>query len=215
MSAKPVIVQCDFDGTITIGDVSFQILDEYTGTGWRKEFDDYMQGKITVNYFNTRAFSRVKASRAELDCFVRKNAVVRPGLMSLLNTCNNKGYRFAIVSNGMAFYIEAILQMLGLKDIEIIAGQAEFIPQGMKAWYPGPDGNPIESGFKEAWTAHFINQGYGVIYIGNGISDFAPARQCSHIFAIENLIKECNNARVGHTPFNDLDDIARAIKKIE
>jgi len=32
----PTLVQCDFDGTITDGDVSFQILDEFTGTGWRE-----------------------------------------------------------------------------------------------------------------------------------------------------------------------------------
>jgi 2-hydroxy-3-keto-5-methylthiopentenyl-1-phosphate phosphatase len=214
MSLSPILVQCDFDGTITIGDVSFQILDEFTGTGWRKEFDDYMQGKITVNRFNTRAFSRVKTSRAELDIFVRKNAVVRPGLDEMLRVCREKGFRFIIVSNGMAFYIETILQAQSVKDIHFIAGQAEFSRHGMKTWYPGPDGKSVEEGFKESWTAHFLSQGYRVVYIGNGTSDFAPARRCSHIFAIDNLTVECEKAGVGYTAFNDLYDIARALTKI-
>jgi 2-hydroxy-3-keto-5-methylthiopentenyl-1-phosphate phosphatase len=214
MPSKPLLVQCDFDGTITLGDVSFQILDEYTGSGWRKEFDDYMQGKITVNRFNARAFSRVKASPAELDIFVRRNAVIRPGLNELLDVCREAGFRFVIVSNGMSFYIQTILNMLGLNEIEYIAGKADFLPRGIKAWYPGPDGKPMDNGFKEAWTTYFLNQGYRVIYIGNGTSDFAPARRCSHIFSIDNLTTECQKAGVGHTPFNDLHDVARAIRII-
>ena len=214
MSPSPILVQCDFDGTVTIGDVSFQILDEFTGTGWRKEFDDYMQGKITVNRFNTRAFSRVKASRAKLDAFVRENAVVRPGLDEMLRVCCERGFQFIIVSNGMAFYIETILQMQGCKDIRFIAGQAEFSPNGMKTWYPGPDGKAVEEGFKESWTTHFLSLGYRVVYIGNGTSDFAPARRCSQIFAIDNLTVECKKAGVGFIAFEDLHDVAHALKKI-
>ena len=215
MPPKPVLVQCDFDGTVTIGDVSFLILDEFTGSGWRKEFDDYMQGKITVSRFNTRAFARVKASREELGRFVREKAVVRPGLQDLISVCRDKGYRFVIVSNGMAFYIEAILEMIGLKGIEFVAGRAEFSPQGMRAWYPGPDGMPLEDGFKEAWTAYFLSQGYRLVYIGNGASDFAPARRCSHVFAIDNLEAECRKAGVGHAPFKDLYDVARALREMK
>jgi 2-hydroxy-3-keto-5-methylthiopentenyl-1-phosphate phosphatase len=214
MADKPTLVQCDFDGTITIGDISFQIFDKYTSPVWRNEFDDYMQGKITVNRFNARAFARVKASRAELDAFVRRNAVIRPGFIDLLKVCKEKKYRFVIVSNGMAFYIETILRMLGLSDTEFIAGQAEFKNNGIKAWYPGPDGKPVEEGFKEAWAANYLAQGYRIIYIGNGISDFAPARLCSHIFAVDNLTCECKKAGVGFTSFKDLTDIANALNKI-
>jgi len=214
MSHNSVLVQCDFDGTLTVGDISFLILDEFTGTDWRKEFDDYMLGKITVNHFNAQAFSRVKANRAELAQFVREKSVVRPGLTDLLRACRERDFRFTIVSNGMAFYIETFLQMHGLADIEFIAGQAEFLSQGMKAWYPGPDGKPLEDEFKVAWTDHFLKQGYRLIYIGNGVSDFAPASRCSHIFAIDNLVAECHKAGVGHTPFGDLHDVARVLREL-
>lgn len=210
----PILVQCDFDGTLTVGDISFLVLDEFTGLAWRKEFDDYMQGKVTINHFNTRAFARLKAGRAELTRFVREKAEVRPGLTELIQVCRERGFRFVIVSNGMTFYIETVLQMQGLGELEFIAGRGEFSPQGMKAWYPGPDGRPIEEGFKMAWTEYFLQQGYRMIYIGNGISDFAPACRCRHIFAIENLVTECRKAGVEHTPFGDLHDIARSLREI-
>jgi 2-hydroxy-3-keto-5-methylthiopentenyl-1-phosphate phosphatase len=214
MPVKPVLVQCDFDGTVTIGDVSFLILDEFTGSAWRKEFDAYMASMITVNQFNTGAFARVKASREELDRFVRKNTVVRPGLEDLLSTCRELGFRFVIVSNGMKFYIETILKMLAL-DVEFVAGEALFTPDGVRAWYPGPDGRPVEDGFKEAWTRYFLQQGYSIVYVGNGSSDFPPASLCQHILGVDNLLAKCRQENVACQEFTDLHRVAGYLRSLK
>ncbi len=211
---QPTLVQCDFDGTVTIGDVSFQILDEFTGNGWRELFQEYMQGKMTVNRFNATVFSKVKADEATLEHFVRQKAVIRPGLPELLKACRERDFRFVIVSNGMMFYIDAILKMLGLNGLEFVAARSNFKPEGVEAWYEGPDGKPIEDGFKEAYTRDFLKQGYRIIYIGNGTSDFAPARLCSHIFSIDNLTASCKEAGVAHMPFSDLHEVAEGLKKL-
>jgi 2-hydroxy-3-keto-5-methylthiopentenyl-1-phosphate phosphatase len=208
---KPTLVQCDFDGTLTVGDISFLILDEFTGHDWRQLFQQYMRGEISVNRFNSEAFSKVKASRGTLDDFVRRKAVIRPGFSELLQACQKRGFHFVIVSNGMAFYIETILKMLGQDHIEFKAAQALFNHDGIDAWYAGPDGKLLENGFKEAYTRYFLGQGYRVIYIGNGASDLAPARMCQHIFAIDNLLSECQAAGIKYTPFNDLHDVAHGI----
>lgn len=211
---QPTMVQCDFDGTITIGDVSFQILDEFTGTGWRQLFQEYMQGKMTVNHFNATAFSRVKADKETLERFVRQKAIIRPGFPELVKTCRERGFRFVIVSNGMMFYIDAILKMLGVNGMEFVAARSNFKPVGIEAWYEGPDGQPLEDGFKEAYTREFLKQGYRIIYIGNGASDFAPARLCSRIFSIDNLSASCKEAGVAHTPFSDLHEVAQGLAKL-
>jgi 2-hydroxy-3-keto-5-methylthiopentenyl-1-phosphate phosphatase len=214
MTDKPTLVQCDFDGTVTLGDVSFLILDEFTGSVWRQEFEAYMAGKITVNRFNTQTFARVKASREELDHFVRQKAVVRPGLMELLTACQARGFRFIIVSNGMKFYIETILNMLGLKEVAFIAAEACFSPQGIESWYPGPDGQPVEDGFKEVWTQHFLRQGYRVVYIGNGTSDFPPARLCQHILGVDNLLARCREEKVDCQEFTSLSQAADFVRQL-
>lgn len=208
------LVQCDFDGTITDGDVSFQILDEFTGPAWRDELNEYMKGKISVNRFNASVFSKVKADKMTLDSFVREKAVIRPGLDDLLLACHERDYRFVIVSNGMMFYIDAILKMLGLNSVEFTAARANFKPEGVEAWYEGPDGKPVEDGFKEAYTRDFLKQGYRIIYAGNGTSDFPAASLCSHIFSIDNLTVSCKKAGVAHTPFTDLHGIAEGLRKL-
>ena len=208
---QPLLIQSDFDGTLTIGDVSFQILDEFTGESWRLLLDDYMSGKISVNRFNATVFAKVKANKDTLERFVCDNAIIRPGLSELLNVCRERNFRFVIVSNGMRFYIDAILKMIGYPDIEFAAAHATFRPGWLEAWYEDPDGNLLEDGFKEAYTMRFLRQGYRVVYIGNGTSDFAPASMCSHIFSIDNLTQSCQKAGVAYTAFNDLHDVVRGL----
>ena len=205
------LVQCDFDGTITDGDVSFQILDEFSDPGWRDKLNEYMAGKISVNRFNASVFSKVKVDKETLDNFVRAKAVIRPGLDDLLQACRERDFRFVIVSNGMMFYIDAILKMLKLNE-EFVAARANFKLEGMEAWNEGPDGQPVEEGFKEAYTNYFLRQGYRIIYVGNGTSDFPAARLCSHIFSIDNLTASCKQAGVDHTPFTDLHGVAKGLR---
>ena len=177
-------------------------------------FSDYMQGKISVNAFNSTAFSQVKATREVLDEFVKDNVIMRKGLGNLISACTSRDWRFYIVSNGMRFYIDSVLKQQGITGIPFAAAESIIKPDGIESWYAGPDGQKLERGFKEAYTRWFLNQGYRVIYIGNGISDLPPARLCDHIFAIENLLDECRRQGVPHNPFNDLDDIAGALDSL-
>jgi len=209
---SPIMIQSDFDGTLTIGDVSFKILDEFTGLSWRTLLGDYLQGKISVNRFNSTVFGMVKADRDTLERFVREKAVIRPGFLELLDICRERNFRFVIVSNGVMFYIETILKMLGVHDIEVAAAKAIFRPEGMESWYEDPDGKRIEDGFKESYARRFLQQGYRVVYLGNGDSDFAAAKMCNHIFSIDSLTMCCLEAGVAHTPFSDLNDIVRDLK---
>jgi len=211
---KSLLIQSDFDGTLTDYDVSFQILDEYVGPSWRDQLTDYLEGKISVNQFNASVFGRVSESREALDAFVRKTALIRPGLTELIMTCRELGYRFVIVSNGMLFYIETILRMLGLSGIEFYAAKANFLHNRIEAWYEDPNGNKLEQGFKESYTRLFLAQGYEVVYLGNGISDFAPARLCHHIFSTDSLTKKCKEEKVRHTHFESLQEIIDGIKTL-
>jgi 2-hydroxy-3-keto-5-methylthiopentenyl-1-phosphate phosphatase len=207
-----ILVQCDFDGTITEGDVSFAILDAYARPDWRQLFQDYEDGKITVGQFNTEAFSTVKADKNTLLEIVRKETRVRPGLKELVTACRRKGYRFVIVSNGLRFYIDDILQSLGLTGIEVFAAETDFRPEGLDVRYTGPDGKYLDTDFKIAYLNFFHGQGYRLTYIGNGSSDLAPARISERIFAIDTLLKRCNEERVSCIPFTDLSQIALEIE---
>jgi len=208
------LVQCDFDGTITEEDISFLLLDAFAQGDWRRLLRKYKEGRTSVGEFNTRAFAMVKADKDRLLEALEGKVKVRAGFHGLVNYCLQQGFRLVIVSNGVDFYIKAVLKDLGLKDLEVHAAQASFHPEGMKVQYVGPDGKRLEDGFKEAYIRSFLKLGYRVIYIGNGDSDVAPAKHAHHVFATGDLLAYNKENNLHFRPFNDFRDVVRDLEQI-
>ncbi len=206
-----ILVQCDFDGTVTEEDTSFFLLDAFAQGDWRQLLREYKEHRMSVGEFNTKAFAMVKADKPKLLEALKGNVKVRAGLHELVNYCLGKGFRLVIVSNGLDFYVEAVLKDLGLRNIEVYAAQASFHPEGMKVQYVGPDGKRLEDGFKEAYIQSFLKLGYKVIYIGNGDSDVAPAKYAHHVFATGDLLAYCRENNLKYKPFETFLDVVKEL----
>ena len=206
-----ILVQCDFDGTVTEEDISFFLLDAFAQGDWRQLLREYKEHRMSVGEFNTKAFAMVKADKHKLLEALKGNVKVRAGFHELVNYCLKKGFRLVIVSNGLDFYVEAVLKDLGLRNIEVYAAQASFHPEGMKVQYVGPDGKRLEDSFKEAYTQSFLKLGYKVIYIGNGDSDVAPAKYAHYVFATGDLLAYCRENNLKYKPFETFIDVVKEL----
>ncbi len=209
-----MVVQCDFDGTITEDDASFYLLDAHAHGDWRRLLEEYRQRRISVWDFNTRAFSMVRAGKPELLKTLRDNVKVRSGFQGFVDYCNRKGLRFAVVSNGLDFYIEATMSNLGLHNIEVHAAHTSFGPQGMRLQYRGPDGNELKDDFKEAYTRSFLREGYRVVYMGNGESDVPAARRSHHVFATGQLLAHFEENSLDCRPLDNFCDAVSDLEEI-
>jgi 2-hydroxy-3-keto-5-methylthiopentenyl-1-phosphate phosphatase len=208
------LVQSDFDGTITEEDASFFLLDAFAQGDWRRLFREYKEDRISVGEFNTRAFAMVKADKYTLLEALQGNVKVRAGFHELVNYCLEKGLRLVIVSNGLDFYIRAVLKELGLADLEVHAAQASFHPAGMKVRYVGPDDKTVSDGFKEAYMESFLRLGYRVIYIGNGDSDIAPAKYAHRVFATGDLLAYGKENNLNCKPFKDFREVVEDLRQM-
>jgi len=206
------LVQCDFDGTITEEDTSFFLLDAFAQGDWRRLLREYKEHRISVGEFNTRAFAMVKADRPALLEAIKDKVRMRAGFHELVAYCSRRGFRLVIVSNGLDFYIEAILKDIGLENIEMYAAKTRFHPEGMQVRYIDPNGSQLDDGLKEAYIKSFLNQGYRVIYAGNGDSDIVPAKYAHQIFATGELLAYCKENKLKCQPFNDLTDVVSALE---
>ena len=193
--AKKILIQCDFDGTVTEDDISFMLLDAFAKGDWRAINKQYSDGKITVGEFNERAFGLVRASKKAMLDYLKDKVKVRPGFQKLVELCQQKGIRLVIVSNGLDFYIKKILEDMGLRNLEYHAAETRFHANKLKVRYIGPDGSVVDSGYKEKYVNQYLNEGYQVVYIGNGTSDLSPARGAHQIFATESLLEHCQTHR--------------------
>ena len=209
---EKTLVQCDFDGTVTYKDVSFLLLDAFAGYEWRDYLDLYQDGKITVGEFSRKTFRMVKATREEMIEFIKNRVRIRRGFNQFAQFYKDKGFRFAIVSNGLDFYIDDILKKLGLEDIEHYGAETIFNPQGLEVKYVSPDGDVLDSDFKLSYMQKFLDEGYRVVYIGDGNSDFVPAQKCHYIFATDSLLRRCRYGNIDCTFFNDFFDIIKVME---
>ena len=207
-----MIIQCDFDGTITEEDIGFLLLDTFAEGDWRKWLQQYMENKISVGHFNANAFAMVKVGKEDLLDVARGKVRLRDGFHELVGYCQSRGFRFVIVSNGLDFYIKSILEDAGLGDIEVHAAQTRFHPSRLEVQYIGPDDTLLDSDFKKAYIQTFLKQGYRVIYVGNGPSDFPPAVHAHHIFARDGLLDRCREMNLECESFNDFNDIIKSLE---
>jgi len=210
------LVQCDFDNTIAGLDVSFMLLDAFADGDWRQILQEYQERRIPVGVFSQRTFAMIKADeKTMLDyLFAGDRVKIRPGFKELLDLCSRKGFAFVIVSNGLRFYIEAILKRIGVRGIEVFAAHTEFKPDGLGITYIGPEGQPVLDNFKQLYVERHKNQGYRVIYIGDGYSDIAPASLTDQVFARDDLLAHCRENNLKCTSFNDLNDVVRGLESI-
>jgi 2-hydroxy-3-keto-5-methylthiopentenyl-1-phosphate phosphatase len=207
-----ILVQCDFDGTVTEEDISFLILDTFADGNWRQLLAQYREKRISVGCFNTRAFTMIKEDELTLKKFVKERFELRAGFRELIEYCRGKGFRFVIVSNGLDFYIRTILETVGLDDIEVFAARARFCTDGVETRYIGPGGNELQDDFKEAYIRYFLNKGYRIAYVGNGDSDIPSARLAHHVFATGQLLEYYKARNLGCTPFTDLNDVVKELE---
>jgi 2-hydroxy-3-keto-5-methylthiopentenyl-1-phosphate phosphatase len=205
--ARKIIIQCDFDGTVTEDDISFILLDAFTKGDWRTINKQHSEGKITVGQFNERAFGLVRASKKAMLDYLKDKVKVRPGFQKLVELCQQKGIRLVIVSNGLEFYIKRILEDMGLYNLEYHAAETRFHANKLKVRYIGPDGSVVDSGYKEKYVNKYLNEGYHVVYIGNGSSDLSPARGAHQIFATESLLEHCQRTGLTCIPFTSFLEI--------
>ena len=208
---KKILIQCDFDGTITKDDISFILLDAFAKGDWRAINKQYSDGEITVGEFNERAFALVRASKKAMLDYLNGKVIVRRGLKQFVELCQKKEFRLVIVSNGLDFYIKRILKDNGLENIEYHAAETRFHANKLTVRYIGPDGSTVDAEFKDKYVNQFLHEGYQVVYIGNGSSDLSAARGSHQIFATESLLEHCQRTGLTCIPFTSFLEINQVL----
>lgn len=207
-----MIVQCDFDGTITINNLSLLLKERFAIGDWQKIESDYLRGQLTVEVSNMRQYTLIKEPRGELQEFVRQNVEVRPGFVEFAEHCREDEVGLVIVSSGLDFYIEAALDKIGTLDLELHCARTVFGEKGIIVSYLDPGGSIVEEGFKKKWLSWLKRQSDLITYIGDGLSDLEAACAADRVFATGHLHELLDAASITHHTFSDFHDILRQMR---
>jgi len=207
-----VIIQCDFDGTIIKNNLSILLRENFARGDWRKIESDYLSGHLTVEESNKLQFALIREPQERLREFVLQHVELRAGFVEFVSYCQERGIQFVIVSSGLDFYIEPVLEDIGLLgSVELHCGQASFTEGGIEVAYRDPEGDIVTEGFKQRYLTWLKQRGGEIIYIGDGLSDLEAARQADHVFATGHLLNLLRRASVNCQGFSDFHDLRRQV----
>jgi 2-hydroxy-3-keto-5-methylthiopentenyl-1-phosphate phosphatase len=193
----------DWDGTVTVDDTLIVALREFGN--WQVYLEAsaaLRRGEITLHEEIRRDAESITAPIDEVAGWLRENLELRPGFHDLA-----EAYRPLIVSSNFRQLIEPILEREGV-ELEVRANHVTWSPAGWRATFRNGDvcgtcGEPCK-------RADLPADGE-VVYVGDGYSDRCAAQAADRIFARDSLARYLDEQGVAYEPFDDLDDVARAL----
>ena len=215
-----MVILCDFDDTAAQQNVATLLLDRFQPVPgdavphWRQLHKQFLNSEITLAEYQEMAFARLDSTRGEQTAFVKQEAELRAGFVELAGYCREHNIELAIVSHGLDFYVQALLEKAGLEHIPFYAvktkergGYTLFDYNFTKPdcpWAPGNCKCYIVEEYKE--------RGQQVLFAGDGVSDTCPALKADFVFAKDGLLSFCRQQGLPHLELTDFHVVVDYLK---
>jgi len=209
-----MIIQCDFDGTIIENNLSTLLRENFAPSSWLDIESDFLKGNISVEQSNKLQFALIKEPKEKLQKFVRQHIKLRAGFIDFVSYCNKRCLPFVIVSSGLDFYIEPVLNEIGLDNLELYCAQTAFTSNGIEVSYYDPEKRSINKGFKSSHLKWLRKRGGELIYLGDGLSDLDAAYQANYVFATGNLQYLLKKNSVIYHSFSDFHHVLQIVRHL-
>ena len=209
-------VLTDFDDTAAAQNVAELLLHEFGDPTWTDVRQRFRDGELALKEYQEITFMRMRAGKDAMQAYVRENACFRPHFGELRQFCVENGFPMCIISQGLDFYIQALLDASGHPDVPVYAVVTQFDGggrvEGYRYDFPYPDA-PELGNSKALIVQRFRAQGRHVFYMGDGRSDFEAGEVADTVFAHRQMAAMCAEAGIRFTPFTDFGPVLEAVQK--
>jgi 2-hydroxy-3-keto-5-methylthiopentenyl-1-phosphate phosphatase len=202
------IILCDFDGTISVEDVTDSLLERHAHPDWTILEERWKSGAIGSHDCMAGQIALIDADRRQLDALFAAMRIDRtfPAFVEAALTAR---IPIRIVSDGLDKAIESILARHQLDHLPIAANRLEA--DGPRRWqlsFPhAADDCRVASGMcKCAQVAQARKLKKKVLLIGDGASDFCAAGAVDLVFAKHRLIEHCRTHGLPYVPITGFQD---------
>lgn len=212
---KPLLIACDFDGTITCRDTLHVIVEEFGERGgWDALEPRLRRGEITVEQAMTQQFAGVTATLEEVLVAVRRDSPIRPGFHEFVAWAASAGHRLVVLSSGFRSVIDAVLAGAGIEGLPVHSHEARFSRHGCAlVWSRRGDVCPLCSRPCKRHDLALHRGREPVVYIGDGMSDRCVAKVADLVFARDGLAQHLGEVGLPFEPFHDFHDVRRSIER--
>lgn len=220
-------ILCDFDGTITMQDVTDEALRKFADPSWRDVGRLYSNGIISHAEMNKRFATLLHAKPAGLKSFIIETIQLRNGFDDFVNLCKELGILLIIVSSGWDFYIKPFIkEAIFINNLdEIFTFKKSFIPvisnhlffnKINHRWYLKLSWNShsckISSPCKGVIASLLKERGINdIISIGNSETDICMAQESNLVFATDSLVDICIKKSIAFQGFKSFAEVNRTL----
>ena len=209
------LILCDFDGTISLKDMGYLLLDRFSFGDWKAIDREFCAGRIGSREAYTRIVNLLHGEETEVLRFVCEHSQIDPTFKWFYHECQENGTDVKIVSDGLDFYIRTVLETHRLSDIPFYSNKAHFLLNGGMAIsfpYWKDDCGRCGTCKKEILRAH--RKEYDpILFVGNGLSDRCAAQEADFVFAKDSLYPYCIDQDIPCHFFQTFGDIVGDMKK--
>ena len=190
----PLALLIDYDGTISLTDVTDEVMAAHVPGVWEEAAALYDAGRMGSRRLMAWEMDLVRADPAAL----LATAAEQPhddGFVPFVRRAQAAGVPIEIVSDGFGFFIEPALARLGVPELPVVTARTEF--HGDRATLTFPNGHPtclVCGTCKRARVLAHRAAGRQVVFIGDGESDRYAAGYSDVVFAKRLLERICLDA---------------------
>ncbi len=213
---RDMIFVSDFDGTITKTDTLSKFLEDYADPKWLDIENDWRDGKFGSQECLIKQFALVPNLSVELIEEFLNTIQIDDYFANFALYLKNKGIPIVILSDGLDYFINRVLEKNNLDFINVITNHAYFDDWG-KFIIEFPNDSKHcsnNAGTCKCKVVKNLKKRYKkVFYAGDGASDFCVSKEPDILFAKSGLIEYCKNNGLSYTPFTNYNDILSTISE--
>ena len=213
---EKIALLVDFDGTITTTDTNDKLVYKHRND----KINDLLSKELDMEYieFVDAVLDEVKITEEDYLKFILSEIGISQGFKEFYDIAIAQGLPIAIVSGGFHNGIRPFLEKFGIRDVEVYANSLNFDEDNITGtYYDGKNKDCCDMGpcgnCKIQHYEKLKDQGYKVIFIGDGITDQSLAREADVVFAKDGLEIFCKENQIKYIPWIDFRDINKIIFK--
>lgn len=207
---------CDFDGTVSTIDMGYEILNRFTHESWKEIDKAYCAGEIGSKIAYSSVAQLFRGTKAQMMEFIHNNESLDDYFPGFYRFCKDMGFDVKIISDGLDFYIKAVLSKHSLEEIEFFSNVLVFdCAERVTIDFPEANIKCNRCGTCKSSILKNLRPKYNrIIYIGDGHSDVCASKHADFIFAKGILFDSCQKNGTICIRFENFGDVHERIKTL-
>ncbi|MBF0571411.1 MAG: MtnX-like HAD-IB family phosphatase [Candidatus Omnitrophica bacterium] len=212
-SKSPIVLSncrvfLDFDNTMTTSDVLDDVIRRFSiNDQWMVLEKAWHEEKIGTKECLEGQLRNVRVTKSALHKFL-KNVELDPHFHHLLALLVREGIKPVILSDNFSYIIEWILKYQGIKDLKVYGNALRFYRDHIIPSFPYD--NPFCLTCAHCKKIHLTKdktENKVIVFVGDGRSDFCPARVSDIVFAKDNLLRFMTKEELPCIAYKNLGDV--------